>query len=234
MAGRGTDIKLGEGVAEIGGLYVIGTERHEARRIDMQLRGRSGGQGDPGMSRFFISFADPLLKRFAQERIQKAANKLKDDYFDSRFFSRMLQGTQKKIEPINFDIRKNLIDYDHVLTNQREMIYKQRDHVLQANKFDNIIQRMLINCLSDIFLKASNEAIFSLSTMKKLTGQIATTFAITLDIDEEKIKDMGYNEFYNYILEISRSKLNVKLSNFPVPILGNLLREILIRNIDHF
>lgn len=143
MAGRGTDIKLGEGVLELGGLYVIGTERHESRRIDNQLRGRSGRQGDVGASRFFISMSDSLFKRFAKDTIDKAIVKLGDDSFDSVFFSKMLNRTQKKVESVNYDVRKNLIDYDHVLANQRELVYKQRDKVLLAKQLKPVIDKML-------------------------------------------------------------------------------------------
>ncbi len=147
MAGRGTDIKLGVGVKELGGLYVIGTERNESRRIDQQLRGRSGRQGDPGESRFFISLEDTIFQRYASDRIDKANKKYEkndknDALYDSRFFSWMISNTQKKIEGINFDMRKNLIDYDQVLSNQRELIYRQRDHILLAKDNIEIIKRM--------------------------------------------------------------------------------------------
>ena len=234
MAGRGTDIKLGSGVAEIGGLYVIGTERHESRRIDLQLRGRSGRQGDPGMSRFFISLSDPLFKRFAQERIQKAISKLQNDYFDSRFFSRMLQNTQKKIESINFDIRKNLIDYDHILSNQRELIYKQRDHILKSSKFDNIIQRMLTTGLNSIFETNNARISFGLNTMHNLINAIKTNFLVEFTVADDVIKNMGYNEFFNYVQTIIQEKLKEKILQFPKEIVGNILRDILIRSIDKF
>ncbi|MDE7075641.1 MAG: preprotein translocase subunit SecA, partial [Malacoplasma sp.] len=130
MAGRGTDIKVDDEVRALGGLYVIGTERHESRRIDNQLRGRTGRQGDPGESRFFTSLEDSLFKRFATDRFAKASEKLEDDYYDFGFFSKLLDTTQKKVEGLNFDIRKNLMDYDHVLSLQRELIYKQRDQIL--------------------------------------------------------------------------------------------------------
>lgn len=150
MAGRGTDIKLGEGVRELGGLYVIGTERSESRRIDNQLRGRSGRQGDPGESRFFISLHDTLFKRFAGDKFNKANTKMEDEVIDLKFFSKLLDNTQKKVEGLNFDMRKNLIDYDHVLSAQRELLYKERDIVLLSNNLIPILDSMIPYVVDDI------------------------------------------------------------------------------------
>lgn len=143
MAGRGTDIKLGEGVTELGGLYVLGTERNESRRIDNQLRGRSGRQGDIGESRFFISLEDSLFKRFATDKFDKAQWKMGEDVIDLKFFSKLLDRTQKRVENINYDIRKNLIDYDYVLSEQRELIYKQRDYILNSNNLLELVIKMV-------------------------------------------------------------------------------------------
>ena len=116
MAGRGTDIKLGEGVPEIGGLMVIGSERHESRRIDNQLRGRSGRQGDPGCSLFFVSFEDELMQRFASEKIQQfTGNFLEDEAIESKMVTKSIEGAQKRVEGQNFDIRKQLLQYDDVM-----------------------------------------------------------------------------------------------------------------------
>ena len=178
MAGRGTDIKLGEGVAELGGLYVIGTAHHESRRIDNQLRGRSGRQGDPGITRFFVSLEDTLFKRFAIEKAKKANLKLDNEYYDSWFFTRLIKNAQKKVEALNYDMRKNLIDYDSVLSNQRELIYKQRDQILKnltnveiAKNMAKIISKMLAEkCVAlnkhlfvekDKISKIVNEQIFN-------------------------------------------------------------------------
>lgn len=183
MAGRGTDIKLGEGIIELGGLYVIGTERHESRRIDNQLRGRSGRQGDAGESRFFISFGDSLFKRFAADKIDKLIMRLGDDAFDSKMFTRILNRTQKKVESVNFDTRKNLIDYDHVLSNQRELIYKQRDKVLLATELSGIIARMQDSFVSQLVRRcrdAKNQNLVNYNVLsdvmnKQLLGAEATT-----------------------------------------------------------
>ncbi|MCH3909636.1 MAG: preprotein translocase subunit SecA [Bacilli bacterium] len=140
MAGRGTDIKLGEGVRELGGLCVFGTERHESRRIDNQLRGRSGRQGDPGYSRFFVSFDDELMRRFAPENLRKLfTENLQEESYENKMLTNAVTNAQKQIEGKNFDIRKNLKDYDDVLAKQRDIIYKKRDAILMAEDIVNLI-----------------------------------------------------------------------------------------------
>lgn len=144
MAGRGTDIKLGKGVVELGGLCVIGTERHEARRIDNQLRGRAGRQGDPGMSQFFVSFEDDLMRRFGTDRVKNMIESLGitgDQSIRSKSLTRSIETAQKKVEGNNYDIRKNLLDFDNVLNEQREIIYERRNEILdQENIRDRILE----------------------------------------------------------------------------------------------
>ena len=139
MAGRGTDIKINDEVRALGGLCVFGTERHESRRIDNQLRGRSGRQGDPGFSRFYISFDDDLLKRFAAESIQKRIESFGPGPLESKMFSSVITNAQKQIEGQNFDIRKNLLDYDDVISRQRKAIYEKRDAIMYADSIDDLI-----------------------------------------------------------------------------------------------
>ena len=140
MAGRGTDIKLGEGVRELGGLCVFGTERHESRRIDNQLRGRSGRQGDPGFSRFYVSFDDELMRRFAPEGLRNLfVNQLQDEALENRTLVNAVTNAQKQIEGQNFDTRKNLLDYDDVLAKQRQIIYDHRDRILFADDIEDMI-----------------------------------------------------------------------------------------------
>jgi preprotein translocase subunit SecA len=140
MAGRGTDIKLGEGVRELGGLCVFGTERHESRRIDNQLRGRSGRQGDPGYSRFFVSFDDELMRRFAPENLRKLfSENLQGESYENKMLTNAVTNAQKQIEGKNFDVRKNLKDYDDVLAKQRQIIYDKRDAILMAEDIVNLI-----------------------------------------------------------------------------------------------
>ena len=146
MAGRGTDIKLGEGVAELGGLRIIGTERHESRRIDNQLRGRSGRQGDPGESKFYLSLEDDLMRLFGSERVMSVYDALKipeGEEIEHKTISNFVEKAQKKIEGNNFAIRKNLLEYDRVNNEQREIIYKERRRVLDGENMHEVILKMI-------------------------------------------------------------------------------------------
>ncbi len=150
MAGRGTDIKLGEGVTELGGLYVLGTERHESRRIDNQLRGRSGRQGDPGESRFYLSLEDDLIRIFGGEKIGSIMNVLKlkeGEPIEHPMLSKLIESAQKKVEGINFAIRKNLLELDDVLGKQREAIYSHRNWILENDNVDSHIQDILMDVI---------------------------------------------------------------------------------------
>ncbi len=146
MAGRGTDIKLGEGVREIGGLAVLGTERHESRRIDNQLRGRSGRQGDPGITQFYLSMEDELMRRFGSDNMKAMMSRLgMDDTqpIQSKMVSKAVESAQKRVEGNNFDARKQLLQYDDVLRQQREIIYKQRFDVLESENLREIVEKMM-------------------------------------------------------------------------------------------
>lgn len=149
MAGRGTDIKLGPGVKELGGLCVIGTERHESRRIDNQLRGRSGRQGDPGVTQFYLSLEDDLMRRFGSERIQAMWEKLGQDetediVIQNRFFTKQIESAQKRVEGNNYDTRKNVLEYDEVMREQRETIYRQRLQVItEEHSLEDVIKQMI-------------------------------------------------------------------------------------------
>ena len=153
MAGRGTDIKLGKGVVKAGGLHIIGTERHEARRIDNQLRGRSGRQGDPGSSQFFVSLEDSLMRVFASDRIKSIINTLKfpeDQPIENKIISKAIESAQSKIEGYNFDLRKHVLEYDDVMNKQREVIYKKRRKVLFDKKIEEqerMVQVRIIDLL---------------------------------------------------------------------------------------
>lgn len=141
MAGRGTDIKIDDEVKKLGGLAVLGTERHESRRIDNQLRGRSGRQGDPGYSRFFVSLDDELMQRFGSDNLQRLFGKMGDESLESSMVTKAITTAQKKVEGQNFDTRKNLLDYDDVLRQQREIMYKQRDTILFSDSIFDSIQK---------------------------------------------------------------------------------------------
>ncbi len=161
MAGRGTDIKLGEGVAAAGGLHVIGTERHESRRIDNQLRGRSGRQGDPGSSRFFVSFEDEIMRRFAPEWLPGMLEKLgmeEDQPLESKMVTRAIETAQGKVEAYNFDLRKHVVEYDDVMNTHRDMIYTERDRVLSGDDMHETVLTMIgeeIESLASSFLEVA-------------------------------------------------------------------------------
>lgn len=184
MAGRGTDIKLGPGVAELGGLAVLGSERHESRRIDNQLRGRSGRQGDPGFSRFYVSLDDELMVRFGTERVQGVFNQLGDQAIESKMVSKAIESAQKRVEGMNFDIRKTLLEYDDVLRQQRETIYEQRDEVLENDDVHGIVRGM--------FERISEEIVNS-HTDRSQRNPVVDVEALTeavwkMNVDEEDIK----------------------------------------------
>ena len=172
MAGRGTDIKINDEVKALGGLCVFGTERHESRRIDNQLRGRSGRQGDPGFSRFYVSFDDDLLKRFAAESIQARIESFGPGPLESKLFSAVITNAQKQIEGINFDTRKNLLDYDDVISRQRKAIYEKRDAIIYAEDISDMIEeffRVAGYCLAKKALpEGTNDDLISGELLKKV------------------------------------------------------------------
>src|SRR5690554_163507 len=158
MAGRGTDIKLGEGVKELGGLAVIGSERHESRRIDNQLRGRSGRQGDPGYSRFYVSVQDELMVRFGSERMEGVFKTLGDVPIESKLITRSISSAQKRVEGVNFDVRKTLLEYDDVLRQQREIIYEQRNFLLENENVHSIVKDMFDRVVLNIIASYTDKA----------------------------------------------------------------------------
>jgi preprotein translocase subunit SecA len=149
MAGRGTDIKLGEGVRELGGLCVLGSERHESRRIDNQLRGRAGRQGDPGMSRFYVSVQDDLMIRFGSERMEGLFKSLGDTAVESKAVTKSISSAQRRVEGVNYDARKQLLQYDDVMRQQRETMYKERDFILENDDVHTVIEDMFKRVISD-------------------------------------------------------------------------------------
>lgn len=157
MAGRGTDIKLEDDIKALGGLAVLGTERHESRRIDNQLRGRSGRQGDPGYSRFFVSLDDDLMVRFASDRMVSTFKKMGDDPIESSLITKAITSAQKKVEGQNFDTRKSLLDYDDILRQQREKMYARRDEILYSESIFDSIQKYFETCAHDLVEKAKTE-----------------------------------------------------------------------------
>lgn len=232
MAGRGTDIKITDEVKELGGLYVIGTERNESRRIDNQLRGRAGRQGDPGESRFFISLQDSLFKRFAGDKYEKANDKMADTYMDLKFFSSLLNNTQKRVEALNFDTRKNLIDYDTVLSSQRELIYKQRDKVLLSKDLTNLVKRMSKTLISEIVNNHRNEFNNDVFDIEPLVEALNNNVFEENQITNEMLLDLDEKEIINKVQAIFNDFLDQKIADVTSSIFNDLARRVILVNID--
>ena len=193
MAGRGTDIKLGEGVQELGGLKIIGTERHESRRIDNQLRGRAGRQGDPGESRFYISLEDDLMRLFGSERMMAMFNSLglgDDEQIEHKMLSKAIENAQMKIEGNNFGIRKNLLEYDRVNNDQREIIYEERRRVLDGESMRDTIYRMINDeverCVDTVIGDDQSADEWDIHELNQLLLPVIPLEKIVLTEDEKK------------------------------------------------
>ena len=193
MAGRGTDIKLGDGVAELGGLKIIGTERHESRRIDNQLRGRAGRQGDPGDTRFFISLEDDLMRLFGSDKMMKVFNALSHEdgmAIEHKMLSNAVEKAQKKIESNNFAIRKNLLEYDQVMNEQRELIYEERRRVLKGESMHDEIVRMIGDVvkaeINDVIDEGQTPAEWNLLLLNRTLLPIAPIKPLSMNKDDYK------------------------------------------------
>ncbi|MDO5329953.1 MAG: preprotein translocase subunit SecA [Bacillota bacterium] len=235
MAGRGTDIKLGPGVRELGGLCVFGTERHESRRIDNQLRGRSGRQGDPGFSRFYVCFDDDLMMRFAPENLRNLfVNQLQDEAIESKTLVNAVTNAQKQIEGQNFDIRKNLLDYDDVLAKQRQIIYDRRDALLMADDITEVIRNQFMEGAKYLCKRAVSsdigDGLISGEALKKLV-EPAMMPEGTLPVSaydespvEEASEDLGEALYALYLQ---------KRKSWPVTELDKVERQVSLSVIDH-
>lgn len=236
MAGRGTDIKLGEGVKEVGGLKIIGTERHESRRIDNQLRGRSGRQGDSGESAFYISLEDDLMRIFGSEKIQGVMERLgleEDEAIDHKMVSKAIENAQKKVEGNNFDIRKNLIGYDDVMNMQREVIYKQRSEVLEGKNLREQINQMVNELVSDAVkahLDGVNENIEEeINKLIKYLEDICLPHGI---VKVEDLAQLSNDEMINKLLDVLMKVYNEKEQEFGEEQFREVERVILLRVVD--
>jgi preprotein translocase subunit SecA len=201
MAGRGVDIKLGEGVLDLGGLYVLGTERHEARRIDNQLRGRSGRQGDPGESRFYLSGEDDLVRLFAGDRIKRIMERFKipeDQPMEAKILSNQIEGAQKKVEEQNFVARKNVLKYDDVMNTQRKVIYEQRRAVLEGQDMFEDVRNWIDEVVTATVDQFTQEEYAEEWDLEGLVKQMATLYETEVTVDELR-EDLG---------EISRESLS--------------------------
>lgn len=211
MAGRGTDIRLGEGVKELGGLYVLGSERHESRRIDNQLRGRSGRQGDPGESRFFVSVQDDLMIRFGSERMEGVFAKLGDERIESRTVTKSITGAQRRVEGVNFDARKTLLQYDDVLRQQRETMYEQRNYILDHDDIHEIIRGMFREVMNDI--AASNVNVESAAGVVEPASLIQSLKTLDMDtmITENEISGKTAEEVGGVLSDLALLAYETKI-----------------------
>ncbi len=209
MAGRGTDIKLGEKVRELGGLHILGTSRHESRRIDNQLRGRSGRQGDPGSSRFFLSLEDDLLRIFGSGRLSSIMDKLgmeEDEPIEHSMISKAIENAQRKVEGHNFDIRKHLLEYDDVMNKQREVIYGQRREVLKSDNVHQIVVDMIEDLVDGLVGATVQERLPSEDwDWQSFDDQVAEMFNIALNWDKSDREDLD--------AETLRDKLRAEIDN---------------------
>ncbi len=237
MAGRGTDIKLGEGVVELGGLCVLGTERHESRRIDNQLRGRSGRQGDPGYTKFFLSAEDELMRRFGSERFQSLLGIIvsqkdgSEQALESGMFSRFVESAQKKIEGQNFDNRKTVLEYDEVLRIQREIIYKQRNEILFLDDLTPTITNMFANVTSRLVDSHSNHKGFVEYTEMY---EAALNYFPADAISMEDIKDKNANELKEYFLDVCYKLIESRKESVPEVIYKEFLKVVLLKFVDTY
>ncbi|MBE5924645.1 MAG: preprotein translocase subunit SecA [Lachnospiraceae bacterium] len=239
MAGRGTDIKLGEGVKELGGLRIIGTERHESRRIDNQLRGRSGRQGDPGQSKFYLSLEDDLMRLFGSERVMAMYQALKipeGEEIQHKTITNFIEKAQKKIENNNFGIRKNLLDYDQVMNEQREVIYKERRRVLDGENMREVIFNMINETVDEVvdrnILEDLDPSEWDMKTLNQEMRDLIPINKITLSDDD--MKSITKKQLSDRIKEEATKLYESREQEFPEPeMIREAERVILLKVIDH-
>jgi preprotein translocase subunit SecA len=236
MAGRGTDIKLGEGVLELGGLAVIGTERHESRRIDNQLRGRSGRQGDPGVTQFFLSMQDELMRRFGSDNMMAMMDRLgMDDSqpIESKMVSRAVESAQKRVEGNNYDARKQLLQYDDVLRQQREVIYGQRNEVLESENLREIVENMVKATIGRVV--ATYTPAEELDEEWNLKGLVEYVNANILEegtVTEEELRRIDPQEMIELIIEKAMKYYDEKEAQLPEEQMREFEKVIVLRSVD--
>ena len=237
MAGRGTDIKLGEGVRELGGLCVIGTERHESRRIDNQLRGRSGRQGDPGMSQFFVSFDDDLMRRFGTEKIQQMLISMgfsDEQSIRSKRFTQSIEIAQKKVEGNNYDTRKSLLDYDNVMNEQREIIYSRRNEILDQEAIgERIAATFDYNIANIVDSHIEPEGYLTEDDKSEIIEYLNTNLIKTTKLKVEEILDMkDEEEVKAYLTDKVEDDYKEKVKDVPKEVINEFEKAISLRVID--
>jgi preprotein translocase subunit SecA len=235
MAGRGTDIKLGEGVAEWGGLHILGTERHESRRIDNQLRGRSGRQGDMGSSRFYLSLDDDLLRIFGAERIASVMDRIgmeEGQPIEHRLISRAIENAQKRVEGQNFDIRKHLLEYDDVMNRQRKVIYEQRKKVLKGEALWKDVEEMVEEMVEAIIPEYIDEKSHPEEwDVKGLDERIFRHFTLKLNFAEKGL-DLTPEAIEETVISEVVAHLRKKETEFGTPLMDYLMKMIMLQSID--
>lgn len=236
MAGRGTDIKLGEGVADIGGLHILGTGRHESRRIDNQLRGRTGRQGDAGSSRFYLSLEDDLLRIFGSDRISGVMEKLgmaEDEAIEHTMISRAIENAQRKVEGHNFDIRKHLLEYDDVMNKQREVIYKQRREVLEGEDIKGLIHKMIVEMFGIVAGEFTQERVLSEDwDWNALAERVHAVFGLKFVWDDSAKVDLKPEQFEEKLLAMVEELYRRKEEEAGVDNMRHLERLVLLQVVD--
>jgi len=236
MAGRGTDIVLGEGVAKLGGLHIIGTERHESRRIDNQLRGRAGRQGDPGSSRFYISLEDDLMRLFGGENIKGLIDRLgvnEDEPIEHSMITKSIENAQKKVEAHNFNIRKHVLEYDDVMNTQREVIYSQRRRVLENENLKDSILEMIgevIDSLLDIY--AAKEIHPEEWNLKGLSDYLMDIFQIRYEVEAERLEDISRDDLRRELISRAQAAYEKKEEELGSETMRELERYIMLKTVD--
>ena len=236
MAGRGTDIVLGPGVADLGGLHIIGTERHESRRIDNQLRGRAGRQGDPGSSRFFLSLEDDLMRIFAADRISGLMQRIgmeEDEPIEHRMISKAIENAQARVEAQNFSIRKQLIEYDDVMNQQREVIYRQRREALQGEDLGPVIQDMVDELLEDLVAECTAEKTYAEDwDLEKLNTELYRLFGLNAGLKVENLEEVSREDLLEDLAQRVRSRYEQREQEFGESVVRDLEGYILLQTVD--
>jgi len=230
MAGRGTDIKLGPGVAEAGGLHIVGTERHEARRIDRQLRGRSGRQGDPGSSLFYLSLEDDLMRLFGSERIANIMQKMgieEGQAIKHKMITNSVERAQRKVEENNFAIRKRLLEYDNVMNQQREIIYEKRRQALMGERLKDELFEMVEKSIDNIV-----EKYFPESDIEGLRDEVQRTFLTRVDVKPKEFQSLGETGLKDLILKEARGFYDRKEERYGSDLMGQIERFAMLNIID--
>ena len=236
MAGRGTDIVLGEGIAKLGGLHVVGTERHESRRIDNQLRGRSGRQGDPGSSRFFLSLEDDLMRLFGSDKISGIMEKLgmeEDIPIEHPLVTRSIESAQKKVEGRNFEIRKQLLDFDNEMEYQRKVIYEQRRMVLESKDVKKHILEMVKDTIENVLNNYTNKEIYPEEwDWSGLKDHVMQIFSISLVIPKEEILKLSIPKLQDILTEKAFEVYELREKEFTPSLMRQIETMIVLRVVD--